>query len=174
MKWWSGVELGRRFLFLLFFIYFPRNTVSVCAHNIIVTILLFIACGVHYTQVYVILVLVVIIAVYGYVQPYKSRVANVLELVVQVNFLIFMLLEATTFVRESLFKFSVHVSSNNATPQGISFLSWLLLPFYYFPLVLLIVIGCGHILFYLRFVVYYVTSHHVQSCVASHCLVYII
>ena len=28
LKWWSGVELGRRFLFLLFFIPFPRNTVS--------------------------------------------------------------------------------------------------------------------------------------------------
>ena len=27
LKWWSGVELGRRFLFLLFFIPFPRNAV---------------------------------------------------------------------------------------------------------------------------------------------------
>ena len=27
VKWWSGVELGRRFLFLLFFIPFPRNAV---------------------------------------------------------------------------------------------------------------------------------------------------
>ena len=30
LKWWSGVELGKRFLFLLFFIAFPRNTVSNC------------------------------------------------------------------------------------------------------------------------------------------------
>ena len=28
VKWWSGMELGRRFLFLLFFILFPRNAVS--------------------------------------------------------------------------------------------------------------------------------------------------
>ena len=27
LKWWSGVELGRRFLFLLFVIPFPRNAV---------------------------------------------------------------------------------------------------------------------------------------------------
>ena len=28
VKWWSGMELGRRLLFLLFIVSFPKNTVS--------------------------------------------------------------------------------------------------------------------------------------------------
>jgi hypothetical protein len=29
-RWWSAVELARRFLFILFVIPFPRNSVSHC------------------------------------------------------------------------------------------------------------------------------------------------
>ena len=109
------------------------------------------------TQVYGMLILVISLIVYGYVLPYKSKVANGVEIVTQLNFLMLLVLEATPLFRELLFIFPAptgKVGDNEmkssgheceASPVTTSSLSWLLLPFYYVPLVVLVamVIGCG-------------------------------
>ena len=58
------------------------------------------------------LVLAIIITVYGFVQPYKSRTANLLEMGVQVNFLLLLLIEATSNIRELYFTFPPLLQSN--------------------------------------------------------------
>ena len=45
-KWWSGMELGRRLLFLLFIISFPKNTVSNAYNMLLVCSVCFLYCWV--------------------------------------------------------------------------------------------------------------------------------
>ena len=96
------------------------------------------------------LILVISLIVYGYVLPYKSRVANGVEIATQLNFLTLLILEATPLFRETLFFFpaptgkagdaEMKSSSHECddSPATTSSLSWLLLPFYYVPLVVFV------------------------------------
>ena len=108
------------------------------------------------TQVYGMLILVISLIVYGYVLPYKSKVANGVEIVTQLNFLTLLVLEATPLFRETLFIFPAptgkagiadmksdgHECDDNATTT--SSLTWLLLPFYYVPLLALVAMVIGY------------------------------
>ena len=75
---------------------------------------------------------------YGFVQPYKSLGANILEMIVQINFLVLLLLRGTEHIQELYLVFPEDSSSSSAGddgcsdgPNGIAELTWLLMPFYY-------------------------------------------
>ena len=97
-------------------------------------------------QVYGMLVLTIFIIVYAYVLPHKSKVANILEIAVQLNFLTLLVLETTPLFQDTLFIFPAPSEQDSLSlergsqlqkcvdsPQDTSLLTWLLLPFYYLP-----------------------------------------
>ena len=104
------------------------------------------------------LVLAIIITVYEFVQLYKSRTANILEIGVQVNFLLLLLIEATSGIRELYFTFPPLRQSNTTsepecvdTLTGIAPITWILMPLYYLPLLVLTVVACVYLALYLRY-----------------------
>ena len=104
------------------------------------------------------LVLAIIITVYGFVQPYKSQTANFLEIGVQVNFLVLLLIEATSNIRELYFTFPPLLQSNMTSepecvdsPRGIAPITWILMPLYYLPLLVLTVVACVYLVLYIRY-----------------------
>ena len=107
-------------------------------------------------QVYALLVLIASLFLYAYNFPYKSKVANILEVVLQLNFLILLLLEYTLVLREDLFVFSgdtsVGVCDNNCT--NISYIVILLAPVYYMPLVLFSAVATGYLVLRVKRSVY--------------------
>ena len=104
------------------------------------------------------LVLAIIITVYGFVQPYRSRTANLLEMGVQVNFLVLLLIEATSNISELYFTFPPLLQSNATSepecvdsPRGIAPITWILMPLYYLPLLVLTVVACVYLVLYIRY-----------------------
>ena len=102
------------------------------------------------------LVLAIIITVYGFVQPYKSLTANLLEIGVQVNFFVLLLIEATSGIRDLYFNFPSLLQSNmTSEPEcvdsltGIAPITWILMPFYYLPLLVFAVVACVYLALYL-------------------------
>ena len=87
-------------------------------------------------QVYAIQALVVFLSMYVYLLPYKSTIANTFEIILLLNLLVLMLLDATPLIRETLFTFSQQTGID-AGRHGVSHISWLLFSFYYLPVVLL-------------------------------------
>ena len=97
-----------------------------------------------------IFVLSVTIAVYGFVQPYKDMASNIIETVLSLNVLLLLLLQNTELIVDELQKVKVpeqpSVETANVTNQcsneinGITDLTWLLLPFYYIPLVVSVLV----------------------------------
>ena len=87
-------------------------------------------------QVYAIQALVIFLSIYVYLLPYKSTIANTFEIILLLNLLILMLLDATPLIRETLFTFPVQPIVD-ASRHGVSHISWLLFSFYYLPVVLL-------------------------------------
>ncbi len=88
-----------------------------------------------------ILVLAVIIAVYGFIQPYKNLAANIVELFLSLDTVLLLLLKNTEQVVDQFQNFSsqsVCQESTNTTCQcdidEITSLTWLLLPLYCIPL----------------------------------------
>ena len=99
-------------------------------------------------------IMCIMLVIYGLIQPYKSKLTNTLELGVQINFIILLALESTSFLKDTYNTFPVlkmqasaqlnTTAADNSTckdiPVGISGLSKILLPFYYAPLLLLIIL----------------------------------
>ena len=72
----------------------------------------------------------------GYVQPHTSRLANLLETAVNINFLILLSINATPYFYDDLFTFS-HIegsSRGECGEDGIALVCWLMMPVYYLPL----------------------------------------
>ena len=110
------------------------------------------------------LVLAIIITVYGFVQPYKSLTANLLEIGVQVNFFVLLLIEATPGIRDLYFNFPSLLQSNvTSEPEcvdsltGIAPITWILMPFYYLPLLVFAVVACVYLALYLALYLRYTT-----------------
>ena len=100
----------------------------------------------------------IILVTYGFIQPYKSPLSNILEIVVQANFVLLLVLESTTFLEDA---YGVYLSaetdtavSPNATSAytdgapGVSAFTMILLPFYYAPLLLFIVVATVKLILY--------------------------
>lgn len=104
------------------------------------------------------LVLVVSIITYSYILPYKSKAANAIEIIVQLNFLTLLVLEATPLFQDTLFVFptpSKEESDRSGvecldSPMSASHLTWLLLPFYYLPVLGLMAAAVIYGVLYLR------------------------
>ena len=105
-----------------------------------------------YAQVPSLLVMCIVFCIYGLVQPYKSRVTNIIEMLIQVTFIILLTLESTSFLRDIYNVFplpQVRVGNGaNVTMDvctdgrsGVSVITSILLPFYYLPLLALIAVA---------------------------------
>ncbi len=99
-------------------------------------------------------VLAVTVAVYGYTQPYISLPANILEVFLSLDIIVLLLLKNTQQVVDQLQTYSSQSycqEAFNATCQcdgsieGVTSLTWILLPLYYIPLVTAIVVSIGWI-----------------------------
>ena len=92
--------------------------------------------------------------VYGYVQPYKSRLTNLIEAAVHLNFLALLILNATTFFRDDYLTFpSLSLSANEScsdSVNGIATVSWVLMPFYYLPFLAFCITLIATLLVYIR------------------------
>jgi len=84
---------------------------------------------------------------YLYVMPYKGMIVNVTELVFQLNFILFLLLRSTKSIVNDYLVFpregsdTISKTSRDCSDDiGIANLTWLLLPFTYAPLVVIVVI----------------------------------
>lgn len=100
------------------------------------------------------MILTLYTAIYGYVQPYKSKLSNITEAAVNINFLVLLILNATAFFHDDYLTFPPLVQSANDTcsdsVHGIATVSWILMPFYYLPLVGFFVILISALLAYIR------------------------
>ena len=114
-----------------------------------------------FLQVAPVLVLCLSIAVYGFVQPYKSQAANILEVVVQINFLLLLLVKITyngsvdfdtlpPVTEDFLNSTAINVCNDKLT--GVVAEVWTLLPFYYFPLLLIPIVALIWLGIYIRYV----------------------
>ncbi len=89
--------------------------------------------------------LAITIAVYGYLQPHKDMVANLLEVFVQINFLVLVFLWATPHITEELFVFESSSTSDShedcvGHPEGIAEVTWILMPVFYLPMLALLLV----------------------------------
>ena len=99
------------------------------------------------------------IALYGFSKPYKSQAANILEVVVQSMFLLLLLVKIT-YGSESNFStlpavtedFLASTTADGCTDKltGVAEEVWILLPFYYAPLLLMPVIALIWLSVYVR------------------------
>ena len=94
---------------------------------------------------------------YGYIQPYKSLTANIVEIVIQMIFILLLALESTSFLRDAYNIFPPsEVQIVNGTDvckddlSGVSLLTAILLPFYYLPLLLLIMLAASKFILFVR------------------------
>ena len=102
-------------------------------------------------QVAILLLLCIFMALYGFYQPYKYCVVNVLEIVVEFNFLVILLLVSSK-VMEPFYKLhlvkSAQLTSDSCSAvqrNGIAVATWILLPLYYFPILLLAIICSSYL-----------------------------
>lgn len=115
-------------------------------------------------QIYAVFVLVISICLYAYNMPYKSKVANILELVVQLNFLFLLLLELTPFISEDFFVFNGKTSGGDCSNvfSRVSNIVVLLAPIYYAPLLLIIVVPVSYVVVYTQRLVIALTT--IMAC----------
>ena len=81
--------------------------------------------------------------VYAYVMPYKEMLVNIVELFLQLSLLMFLLLRSTQSVVDNYLIFPNHEHSDDdldgcSSENGIASLTWILFPFAYLPLVVII------------------------------------
>lgn len=91
----------------------------------------------HSPQYPATIVLLVIIAVFGFVKPYNSMIGNILETAFAVDIMVLLFLRNTQQIKDKLQVLQLrNLSSNECEDpvEGITNLTTLLLPFYYIPL----------------------------------------
>ena len=105
---------------------------------------------------------------YGLVQPYKSSIVNFLEIGLQINFLLLLLLQQTETIQDDYFTFptrsvvneSFSLSVNESLQehscpsevQSTAKIVWILMPFYYFPVLVLIFVAIVFLVLFIRYV----------------------
>ncbi len=100
----------------------------------------------------------ILVAVCGLFQPYKSMAVNILEICVLSNFLLLLMLQSTQLIKDTyvVFPLPVATTESNLTTStcqlysGISTLAWIMFPFYYLPLLGLVVVIGVVLINYLR------------------------
>ena len=90
------------------------------------------------------LILMMTIAVYAYVLPYKEMFVNVIELLFQLILLIFLMLRSTEYIIDKYLRFPDQNLEDDrnmtrcSNETGMANLTWILFPFAYLPLVVII------------------------------------
>ena len=109
-------------------------------------------------QCLAILAILVMITVFGYLQPYEDMYCNALEFVLSVNVLVLLLMRNTEQISDEL-QVLPQQTSNMTTVgtcrravEGVTGFSWLLFPFYYFPPVVFLTAGATWVTFNIRYV----------------------
>lgn len=80
---------------------------------------------------------------YAYVMPYKDMLVNIVELFFQFNLLVFLLLRSTHSIVQNYLKFPTYKYGGDmdnddcSSKTGTAYLTWILLPFAYLPLVVI-------------------------------------
>ena len=98
--------------------------------------------------------------VYSYIQPYRSRLANHLELATNLNFLLLLIISATSFFTDDFFYFpsltdvteSTDGAAHCGSVEGIAVVSWILMPFYYLPVLMALITTAVLASLYVRYI----------------------
>ena len=89
-------------------------------------------------------VLMTTLAVYAYVLPYKDMLVNIVELLFQLSLLLFLMVRSTSNIAENYLQFPNRQYDDNmgtkncSSETGTAYLTWVLFPFAYLPLVVII------------------------------------
>lgn len=88
-------------------------------------------------------ILMIMFTVYAYVLPYKEMLVNIVELFFQLSLLMFLLLRSTGSIVDDYLIFPNHEHSDDdlnscSSETSIATLTWILFPFAYLPLVVII------------------------------------
>ncbi len=133
---WPAVELGRRLLLLLFIVAYPRNDVSSVLDGSDEIMFIVLSSLLQYPAIFI---LMVFVAAFGYLQPYKHLLTNILEIVLSINVLTMLLLRNTKTLTEGYQALEEQDGQSddecNDQFDGVTDLAILLGTFYYFPLV---------------------------------------
>lgn len=121
-RWWGAMELSRRLVLFVFTTTYPDQIIAPAY------------------------VLMLFGTVYLFVQPYKWKAANLIEAVLVINVLLLLfipldvaILEALLNVQSTQLKMLEYNELTCPVPvKGLTELTALLIPFYYFPLILLL------------------------------------
>ena len=131
-KWWSAIDLFRRLLLLTFIVALPGN---------------------DYPAIYILLIIIVMI---GFCQPYKHWYSNVLEVVFASDVLVLLLLRNTNEIENDLQVLPQQsglrrMGRGNREEcgdiEGVTQMAWLLFPFSYLPLAVSLIILIGWIVY---------------------------
>ena len=100
-------------------------------------------------------ILMLSFTVYAYVLPYKEMLVNIVELFLQLSFLMFLLLRSTQSIVDNYLVFPDHEHGNEdlngcSSENSIAPLTWILFPFAYLPLVVIMGIFCLKVIVKLR------------------------
>ncbi len=148
---WPAVELGRRLLLLLFIIAYPGNDVSSVLDSSVQTMFSVLFSLLQYPAIFI---LMVFVAAFGYLQPYKHLFTNILEIVLCINVLTMLLLRNTRTLTEEFQGLEEQDGQSddecNDKFDGVTDLAILLGTFYYFPLVVFPVVTTAWVFAYLR------------------------
>ena len=93
------------------------------------------------------LVVAVYTTIYSFIQPYRSRLANHFEIAVNLNFLLLLTISSTSFFTDDFFFFPSFADVTESTGgesycgsvEGVAVVSWVLMPFYYLPVLVAVV-----------------------------------
>ena len=91
------------------------------------------------------LVLAITITVYGFLQPYRGLFANAIEIFLQIDFLLLLMLRITPIIQDQYLVFPSPPPSSSVDGDhcfdsiaGVAKITWVLTPFYYVPLLVLV------------------------------------
>ena len=104
------------------------------------------------TQYPALFVLSVIFAVFGFLQPYENLYCNVLECLLSLDVLALLLMRNTAQISDELQVLPQNNTTANqcADISGVTGFTWLLLPFYYFPVIVLAIVCIIAVTYYVR------------------------
>jgi len=94
------------------------------------------------TQYPAIFILSVIIAVFGFLQPYKNVCNNILESLLSLDVLVLLMMRNTQHITEQLQVLPhSNITANGCTDvNGVTEFTWLVSPFYYAPVAVLLLV----------------------------------
>ena len=115
-------------------------------------------------QVPPLLVTCSMMVLYGVIQPYKSQVANVVELIIQTNFFILLALESISFLDSTFspaqtMRGGTSLNETDICKDGISPFTTIHLIIFYAPLLLFATVAIFKLVIYVRYVNHPVKLH---------------